>query len=68
MKMVSGLFWGVLLILIGLAAIFRMIFDVNLFGVLFAFFLIFIGVSMLIGKPWMFHGCKNDKNTMFADS
>jgi hypothetical protein len=68
MKMVSGLFWGVLLILIGLAAIFRMVFDVNLFGVLFAFFLIFIGVSMLIGKPWMFHGCKHDKNTMFADS
>jgi len=45
MKMAPGLFWGVLLVLIGLAAIFRVVFDVNLFGVLFAFFLIFIGVS-----------------------
>jgi len=65
--MAPGLFWGVLLVLIGLAAIFRVVFDVNLFGVLFAFFLIFVGISMLIGKPWMFHGQKDDHNTMFDD-
>ena len=67
MKMAPGLFWGVLLVLIGLAAIFRVVFDVNLFGVLFAFFLIFIGVSMLVGKPWMFRGHKDEKNIMFED-
>jgi predicted membrane protein len=66
MKMAPGLFWGVLLVLIGLAAIFRVIFNVNLFGVLFACFLIFVGVSMLIGKPWMFRG-KQDENTMFEE-
>jgi len=67
MKMAPGLFWGVLLVLIGLAAIFRVVFDVNLFGVLFALFLIFIGVSMLVGKPWMFRGHKDEKTTMFED-
>ena len=68
MKMAPGLFWGVLLVLIGLAAIFRVVFDVNLFGVLFAFFLIFIGISMLIGKPWMFRVSRdNERNTMFEE-
>jgi len=68
MKMAPGLFWGVLLVLVGLAAIFRVVFDVNLFGVLFAFFLIFVGVSMLIGKPLMFRcGHSDEKNTMFED-
>jgi predicted membrane protein len=67
MKMAPGLFWGVLLVLIGLAAIFRVVFDVNLFGVLFALFLIFVGVSLLVGKPWIFHGRKGVRDTMFED-
>jgi predicted membrane protein len=67
MKMAPGLFWGVLLVLIGLAAIFRVIFNVNLFGVLFAFFLIFIGVSLLVGKPWMFRHQKGDHDMFFED-
>jgi len=57
----------VLLVLIGLAAIFRVVFDVNLFGVLFAFFLIFVGISLLIGKPWMFHKPKGENNIVFED-
>jgi predicted membrane protein len=67
MKMAPGLFWGILLVLIGLAVIFRVVFDVNLFGVLFAIFLIFIGVSMLIGKPWMGRRHNDERNTMFDD-
>jgi membrane protein implicated in regulation of membrane protease activity len=68
MRMVPGLIWGVLLVLIGLAAIFRVVFNVNLFGVLFGLFLIFMGVTLLLGKPWMFHHHrKDDKNTMFED-
>ncbi|MBN2812589.1 MAG: hypothetical protein JXQ80_00860 [Bacteroidales bacterium] len=65
--MAPGLFWGVLLILIGLAAIFKVLFDVNIFGVLFALFLIFVGVSMLMGKPWMFKINRDEKQTMFED-
>jgi hypothetical protein len=68
MKMAPGLFWGVLLVLIGLAAIFRVVFDVNLFGVLFALFLIFIGISILVGKPWMFRGNHGENNIIFQDS
>jgi len=67
MKMAPGLFWGVLLVLIGLAAIFKVIFNVNLFGVLFAIFLIFVGISMLVGKPWMFHHPKGENDMMFGD-
>jgi len=65
--MAPGLFWGVLLVLIGLAAIFRVIFDVNLFGVVFALFLIFIGVTLLIGKPWMFQHKKGEHDTLFGE-
>jgi membrane protein implicated in regulation of membrane protease activity len=68
MKMAPGLFWGVLLVLIGLAAIFRVVFDVNLFGVLFAFFLIFVGVSLLLGKPWMMkHRQKGENDILFEE-
>src|SRR5512133_1213183 len=67
MKMAPGLIWGVLLVLIGLAAIFRVLFDVNIFGVLFALFLIFVGVSLLVGKPWMFKGSRDERNTMFEE-
>jgi hypothetical protein len=67
MKMAPGLFWGVLLVLVGLAAIFRVVFDVNLFGVLFALFLIFIGVSLLSGKSWMFHRHRHDNEVMFEE-
>ena len=67
MKMAPGLFFGALLVVIGLAVIFRVIFNVNIFGVLFAIFLIFVGVSMLVGRPWMFHGHRDEKNTIFDD-
>ncbi len=67
MKMAPGLFWGVLLVLIGLAAIFRVVFDVNLFGVLFALFLIFVGISLLAGKPWMKHRQKSENDIMFEE-
>ncbi len=65
--MAPGLIWGVLLVLIGLAVIFRVLFNVNVFGVLFAVFLIFVGVSMLVGRPWVFKGHSDEKTTMFDD-
>jgi predicted membrane protein len=67
MKMAPGLFWGVLLVLIGLAFILRVVFHVNLFGVLFALFLIFVGISLLVGKPWMFHHKKSDQSNVFGE-
>lgn len=67
MKMAPGLFWGMLLILIGLAIILRVLIGVKFFGALIALVLIFIGISMLIGKPWMFRSGKRDHDTIFED-
>ncbi len=67
MKMAPGIIWGVLLVLIGLAAIFKVVFNVHLFGILFALFLIFLGITMLIGRPWMFHHQKGEHDTMFGE-
>jgi hypothetical protein len=63
MKMAPGLFWGMLLVIIGLAAIFHNVFDVNLFGILFSFLLIFAGITIVIGRPWFFWESHNEYHT-----
>lgn len=55
MKMGAGLFWGIILIVIGLSIIFRVIFDVSVFRVVLAIAFILIGVRLLIGKPIIHH-------------
>jgi predicted membrane protein len=52
MKMGSALFWGLLLIIIGLSMVFRIVFNIDfpLFKVIFAFILIFLGVRLLFGS------------------
>jgi hypothetical protein len=51
MKMGAGLFWGIILIVIGLSIILRVAFDISIFRIVIAVVLILIGVKMLIGKP-----------------
>lgn len=48
----SGLFWGVLLILLGLSVILKAVFhiDLPLFRILFAVLLIYLGVRVLVGE------------------
>ena len=50
--MFTGVFWGLLLILVGIAAILRN-FDINIpiFRLIFGFFLIYFGISLLVGGP-----------------
>ena len=67
MKMAPGLFWGLFLILIGLAIILKVLLGVKLFGAIVALFLIFVGISMLVGKPWMFRAGKRDRDIIFED-
>jgi predicted membrane protein len=50
MKMGAGLFWGVILIVIGLSLILRIFFDISVFRIVFACVLIFIGIKLLIGR------------------
>lgn len=55
MKMGAGLFWGILLIVIGLGVILRVLFEVNIFRIIAAVFFILIGIKMLIGKSLIPH-------------
>lgn len=57
----SSIFWGSVLIILGLSFIIR----IPVFRILFAMILIYIGVKVLIGKPL----CKIEKNTaVFSES
>jgi predicted membrane protein len=62
MKMAPGVFWGIVLVIIGLSIIFRVIFDVNLFRVLIAVLLILLGIKVLVGNKGIFNfsSVKND--------
>jgi len=68
MKMGAGLFWGALLILIGLSIIIRVVFNVDfpLIKFIIAFFFIFIGIKLLVGN---FNFKKVDEDTtIFSES
>lgn len=60
MKMGTGLFWGIILIIIGLSIIFKVIFDVSIFRVVIAIAFILIGVKLLIGRPIVRHEGRGD--------
>jgi len=70
MKMGAGLFWGLLLILIGLGVVIKVVFNVNfpIMKFLIAFFFIFIGIKLLVGN-FHFWDHKGDENTtIFSES
>lgn len=46
-----GVFWGLILIVIGVSIIFKVVFDINLFRVVIAVVFILIGIKILIGRP-----------------
>lgn len=68
MKMGIGMFWGIILIVIGLSIVMKAVFDISVFRVLFAVFLILLGVKILVGKsafnfsPKHSEAIFNDKN------
>lgn len=51
----NGLFWGIILIVIGLSIIFKIFFDVSIFRIVLAIAFILIGVKLLIGRPIFQH-------------
>lgn len=55
MKLAPGVFWGILLVIIGLSIILKIIFGISVFRIIFALFLIFIGIVILTGKANIFH-------------
>jgi hypothetical protein len=65
--MAPGLFLGALLIILGIAAILRVVFDIHVFGILFACLLIAFGISLLVRKPWMIPCHRDKRDTIFAE-
>ena len=65
----AGVFWGVLLILVGLALIIRFVFNVDfpLFKVLFALFFIYIGLRILFGGFGLFRFETGPDDVLFGE-
>lgn len=70
MKMGAGLFWGILLILIGLGVVIRVVFNINfpLVKFVIAFFFIFIGIKILLGNFNFGYGNVGANTTIFSES
>jgi hypothetical protein len=66
MKMGAGLFWGIVLIVIGLSIILRIAFDVSIIRIVIAVVFILIGVNMLIGRPVIHHE-GNENQVIFGE-
>jgi hypothetical protein len=66
MKMNVSIFWGIVLILIGLSLILKVVFNVDFpfFKFLFAFFLIYLGIRIFIGKDFHLFSDVNDEHTV----
>jgi len=67
MKMAPGFFWGLVLIFVGLAIIFRVVFDINLFRMIIAILIILFGIRILVGKNWMPDRSNRAHDTLFSD-
>jgi predicted membrane protein len=63
----SGLFWGMILILLGLSIIIRIVFHINipLVRIVFALVLIYFGIRVLVGGNWL---STTRNNTCFGAS
>jgi hypothetical protein len=66
MKMSSSIFWGVILVLIGLSLILKVAFNVDFpfFKFLFALFLIYLGIRIFIGKDFRLFSNAYDEHTV----
>ena len=69
MKMGPGIFWGIILIVLGTSILFKVLFGISMFRVIIAVLFILVGVRMLIGRPaWTKKGTQIDDNTtMFGE-
>ena len=63
----SGIFWGMVLILLGISIIIRIVFHINLplVRIVFALILIYLGIRVLVGGSWL---CSHRNQTVFGSS
>lgn len=67
MRITAGVFWGLLLVLTGIAMIFSIFLSISLLRVLFSLFLILIGISILFGKKGIFTKRPSHHDNIFND-
>jgi predicted membrane protein len=71
MKMGPSIFWGVLLIVIGLSLVIKIVFNIDfpIFKIIFAFIFIYIGLKILLGHSFRpFQEKKTDTEVIFGES
>jgi predicted membrane protein len=69
MKMGPALFWGLLLIILGLSLVFRIVFNIDfpLLKIVIAFVFIFIGLRLLFGSFGIVHIRGGEHDTVFSE-
>jgi hypothetical protein len=69
MKMGAGLFWGALLLIIGIALIIKVVFNVDfpIFKIIIGIFFIFIGLKILFGRVLIPEGKIGPEETIFNE-
>ncbi|MBN2212927.1 MAG: hypothetical protein JW723_01670 [Bacteroidales bacterium] len=67
MKINPGIFWGLILVIIGVSIILRIVFNINLFRVLIAVLLIITGVMLLFGSKGIFRFRSAGNQNIFGD-
>jgi predicted membrane protein len=71
MKMGSSLFWGIILIVIGLSLVVKIVFNVDfpIFKIIVAFIFIYIGLKIMLGSSFRpFHGRNTETDVVFGQS
>ena len=69
MKMGAGLFWGALLLVLGITLIIKVVFNVDfpVFKILVGVFFIFIGIKILFGRVLIPEGKIGPNETIFSE-
>lgn len=69
MKMGAGLFWGAFLVIIGIALVIKVVFNLDfpVFKVLIGLFFIFLGLKLLFGRVLIPHGHVGPHETIFNE-
>ncbi len=67
----SSLFWGIILIIIGLSLVVKIVFNIDfpIFKLIIAFIFIYIGLKIMLGRDFCFFSCNKTKNdVVFGES
>lgn len=69
MKMGAGLFWGAFLLLLGIALIIKVVFQIDfpVFKVVVGVFLVLLGLKVLFGRTLWKHGDFDPQDTIFSE-